>query len=185
MEKRKTSIELMRFLAAVMVVLVHIRQRVYPDNGLVELSMIIVDFFFMLTGFFTLGEVSPEENSGIAVEAHDAVLYSWNKAKGIFSLYIFAEALMFVIAPVCMVMIYAYIIQNYGTMDAGEAGRTEYVCLSAAFAGHSVLQTSDCPGQQHCGQYADFDSYPRFLCLDDDGPGKSPQTPHQIRPVIR
>ena len=97
MKKRKTSIELMRFLAAVMVVLIHTRQRAYPDNGLAELSFIVVDFYFMVTGFFTLLEVSSRDSAGRTMEAHDAVLYAWNKAKGIFSLYVFAQALMFVI----------------------------------------------------------------------------------------
>lgn len=83
---RKTSIELMRFLAAVMVVLIHIRQRAYPDNGLAELAFIAVDFFFMMTGFFTLLEISSKEPAGIAAEAYDAVLYALNKAKGIFGL---------------------------------------------------------------------------------------------------
>ena len=94
--KRKSSIELMRFLASVMVVLIHIRQRVYPDNGLSELSFIVVDFFFVVTGFFMIFEVSSKEKAGNAVEAQDAVLYSWNKAKGIFGLYISAEVIMFI-----------------------------------------------------------------------------------------
>ena len=97
MKERKASIELMRFLAAVMVVLIHIRQRVYPDSGLSELSFIVVDFYFMLTGFFTLQEISSGEKAGIAADAHDAVRYTWKKAKGIFGLYLFAEALMFAV----------------------------------------------------------------------------------------
>ncbi len=90
METRKTSIELMRFLAAVMVVLVHIRQRVYPDNGLAELAFVAVEYFFMATGFFTMLGVSSAKGAGLAAEAHDAVLYVWNRAKNIFVLYFFA-----------------------------------------------------------------------------------------------
>ena len=194
MEKRKTSIELMRFLAVVMVVLIHIRQSIYPDNGLAELAFIAVDFFFMVTGYYTMLKVSDEKKSGIAPEACDAVVYSWNKAKKSYGLYFFALVMMFVIrtaekggflfsdtikelfhfkweflmihmagfnqapafntdyllgpawfissmllalipfcflsrrcgknfsgvaAPLCMAVIYAYIIQNYGTLDVG------------------------------------------------------------------
>lgn len=192
--KRKTSIELMRFLAVVMVVLIHIRQILYPDNGLGELAFVAVDFFFMVTGYYAVQEVSSEKTSGIASEACDAVVYAWNKAKKIFGLYFFALAIMFVIrtaekgsflfsdtikelfhfkweflmihmagfnqapafntdyllgpawfissmllalipfcflfrrcrktfagviAPICMAVIYAYTIQNYGTLDVG------------------------------------------------------------------
>ncbi len=194
MEKRKTSIELMRFLAAVMVVLIHIRQKLYPDNGMAELAFVAVEFFFMVTGYFTMLGVSSEKSSGIAAEACDAVVYTWKKAKKIFGLYFFALTMMFVvrivekdsflfsdtvkelfhfkweflmlhmagfnqapafntdyllgpawfisslllalipfcflcrrcgktfsgvIAPLCMAVIYAYIIQNYGTLDVG------------------------------------------------------------------
>ncbi len=192
MNDRKTSIEMMRFTAAVMVVLVHIRQLVYPDNGIAELAFIAVEFFFMLTGYFAMRDAS--ETSDSATEAHDAVVYVWKKAKGMFGLYFFAQMLMFLIriiengsfvlmdilkqffhfkweflmihmigfipnpafdvdyllptawfisslllalfpfyflarrfgksfsgvaAPVCMLMIYAYIIQNYETLDVG------------------------------------------------------------------
>ncbi len=97
MEKRKTSIELMRFLAAVMVVLIHIRQLVYPHNGLAELAYVAVELFFMMTGFFTMLEISSAKEAGIAMEAYDAVLYVWNKAKKIFGLYFFSLLMMFVI----------------------------------------------------------------------------------------
>ena len=99
-ENRKTSTELMRILAAVMVVFIHIRQRVYPDNGLAELAFAAVDFFFMATGFFTMLETGTKETAGISVEAHDAVLYSWKKAKRIFGLYFFAQVMMFVIRTI-------------------------------------------------------------------------------------
>ena len=44
MEKRKTSIELMRFLAVVIVVLIHIRQILYPDNGMAEMLLLPWNF---------------------------------------------------------------------------------------------------------------------------------------------
>ena len=184
----------MRFLAVAMVVLIHIRQILYPNNGMAELAFVAVDFFFMVTGYYTMREVSSEKKSGIAPEACDTVVYTWNKAKKIFGLYFFALAMMFVIrtvekgsflfsdtikelfhfkweflmihmagfnqapafntdyllgpswfissqllalipfyfllkrcrktftgaiAPICMAVIYAYIIQNYGTLDVG------------------------------------------------------------------
>ena len=54
MEKRKTSIELMRFFAVVMMVLIHIRQILYPDNGMAELAFVAVEFFFMVSNLLFL-----------------------------------------------------------------------------------------------------------------------------------
>lgn len=97
MGARKAGIELLRFLAAILVVLIHIRQMLAPDNGLAETAFITVDLFFMLTGFFTAREALSEARAGALPEARDAVRYVWRRAKGIFGLYLFAEMLMFVI----------------------------------------------------------------------------------------
>ena len=194
MHTRKTSVELMRFFAAAMVVFGHIRQHIYADNGLSEFVFIIVDFFFLLTGYFAMRDAMAAQTARSPLAAHDAVLFSWRKAKGVFSLYVFALAVMFIIrtalkdtfslsetlkelfhfkweflmlhmagfnhapafnvdyllgpawfisslilalvpfyflarrfgrtfsgvvAPICMVLIYAYVIQTYDTVDVG------------------------------------------------------------------
>ncbi len=97
MEKRKTSVELMRFLAVVLVALIHIRQILYPDNGLAELAFPAVDFFFMVTGYYAMREGSSGKASGIAAEASDSIVYAWNKAKKMYALYFFALVMMFII----------------------------------------------------------------------------------------
>ena len=97
MNKRKAGIELMRFLAAALIVMTHVRRSVYPDSGLAELGPIAVEFFFMLTGFFAMRTASSDGPSGTVPAAHDAVLFSWRRARNIYGLYFFALALMFVI----------------------------------------------------------------------------------------
>ena len=108
MSKRKTSIELMRFLGAAMVVFVHCRGFIYSDSPLAQMAYPIVDFFFMVSGYFTMSDAIkaaslPKDDSGTAKsqrflpEAADSVRYVWHKAKDIFGLYIFALILVFVI----------------------------------------------------------------------------------------
>ena len=65
-----------------------------------ELAFVAVEFFFMVTGYYTMLEVSSEKISCIAVDACDTVVYSWNKAKKIYGLYFFALVIMFVIRTV-------------------------------------------------------------------------------------
>ncbi|MCR5212621.1 MAG: acyltransferase [Lachnospiraceae bacterium] len=107
MNKRKTSIELMRFLGSAMVVFVHCRGFLYPDSPLAQFAFPIVDFFFMVTGYFTMSDASKaitmqkdgssSSKSRFLPEAADTIRYVWHKAKDIFVLYIFALILAFVI----------------------------------------------------------------------------------------
>ncbi len=97
MTQRKASIELMRFFAAALVVYGHARQVVAPGDNMSVIVCIIVDFFFLLSGFFAMRDAIEEEEHPDRVAAGDAVLYSLHKAKGIFDVYTFALILMFVI----------------------------------------------------------------------------------------
>lgn len=108
MNKRKTSIELMRFLGAAMVVFVHCRGFIYFDSPLAQLAYPIVDFFFMVSGYFAMSDAAKaaslqKDGSGSSgsgrflPEAADSVRYVWHKAKDIFGLYILALILVFVI----------------------------------------------------------------------------------------
>lgn len=94
--KRKPAIELMRFLAAMMVVSVHFRQFFYPDFYPAQMAFIAVDFFFLVSGYFAMQEsVADPVKSGAS--AHDAVLFTFKKAKKLFPPYVLALIIMFVI----------------------------------------------------------------------------------------
>ena len=107
MNNRKTSIELMRFLGSAMVVFVHCSGFIYADSPLAQFAFPIVDFFFMVTGYFTMSDASKaitmqkdgssSSKSRFLPEAADTIRYVWHKAKDIFALYIFALILAFVI----------------------------------------------------------------------------------------
>ena len=108
MSKRKTSIELMRFLGAAMVVFVHCRGFIYSESPLAQLAYPVVDFFFMLTGYFTVSDAvkaasmqndksSPSKSGRFLPDASDSIRYVWHKAKDIFGLYLLALVLVFVI----------------------------------------------------------------------------------------
>ena len=179
----------MRFLGAVMVVFIHCRGMIYKDSILAQFAYPVVDFFFMISGYFAVRDAE----KGVS-EANDTVKYVLRKAINLFSLYLLALIIMFVvrtaqkdsfsfdetikelfhfkweffmlqmlgfnqapafnkdyllatgwfvsslmialvpfyylarrfgktfsgvIAPISMTLIYAFIIQNYGTIDAG------------------------------------------------------------------
>lgn len=91
----------MRFLGAAMVVFVHCRGFIYADSPLAQLAYPIVDFFFIISGYFTMSDaakaVSLKKGERFLPDAADSIRYVWHKAKDIFSLYIFALILVFVI----------------------------------------------------------------------------------------
>ena len=96
MKERRSSIELMRFLAAILIVFWHICERFSLDIGPAEYALISVDFFFMIAGFFIMRDAAADDGGGMPA-AYDSIKYTWHKAKGIYSLYFFALVLMFVI----------------------------------------------------------------------------------------
>lgn len=217
----------MRFFGSAMVVFVHCRGFIYPDSILGQFSYPVVEFFFLLSGYFCMSDASkaiaaakdpgsPEKPGRVLPAAFDSIKYTWNKAKDLFSLYLFSLILMFVIrtaqkdvfsigdtlkelfhfkweflmlhmlgfnqapafdvdyllapgwfvsslmialvpfyflarrfgktfsgviAPICMVFLYAYIIQAYGTLDVGNE-----VVLSAIMVGNLRAFAGLCTG---------------------------------------
>lgn len=96
MSERKTGIELLRFFAAATVVIGHAWESLYPDKGVAGIVCIVVDFFFMLSGYFAMRDAA-EKTSPTLPAACDSIQYIWHKAKKLFGIYVFALVLMFVI----------------------------------------------------------------------------------------
>jgi peptidoglycan/LPS O-acetylase OafA/YrhL len=210
----------MRFLGSAMVVSIHASGFIYSESPLAQIAYPIVDFFFMISGYFAMSDASKaislekdesdqSKSSGSLPEASDSIRYVWRKAKDIFGLYLLALILVFVIrtaqkdvfslldtlkelfhfkwefmmlhmlgfnhapafnvdyllapgwfisslmialipfyflarrygktfcgviAPISMVLVYAYMIQSYNTLDVGNIGN--YVALGTIMIGN-------------------------------------------------
>ncbi|MDO4494120.1 MAG: acyltransferase [Clostridia bacterium] len=94
---RNGSIELLRFLTAVGVAGVHFTQAYRPGTGRFECITVMMEFFFMLTGFFMMKSILAETPERPGLPACDAVLYSFRKGKALFLPYIVAVLLCFVV----------------------------------------------------------------------------------------
>lgn len=97
MEKRKNSIELMRFVAALMVAAFHYNAVCYHGQGGMVLYPLAVEFFLMVSGYFVMKEVSEPRSDKPLLPANGALGYAFSKWKAIWGICLVAELIMFVI----------------------------------------------------------------------------------------
>lgn len=64
MESRTSSLEVLRFVAAMMVALVHFTQFVYEGSSFMRYGFVAVEFFLMLSGFFMMSEITKSQKDG-------------------------------------------------------------------------------------------------------------------------
>lgn len=89
--KKATSIELIRFVAAIVVMLYHFFTIYVAGNGLVPFAYIFVEFFFLLSGFFMMKHIAERTDS------MNPAAYVLHKAASFYPIFIIAFALQFVL----------------------------------------------------------------------------------------
>ena len=94
-KQRVTAIELIRFIVAVSVMIFHFFTIYIEGDGVILFAFILVEFFFILSGFFMMKHVSERENP-MSMPA-----YVLHKAASFYPVYMIVFAVQFVIF-VCM-----------------------------------------------------------------------------------
>lgn len=97
METRISSVEVVRFVAAVMIALVHFTQFVYEESSFMRYGFVAVEFFLMLSGFFMMCEITKSQKDGKIMPSYDALFYAVRKAVKIWGIYMVALIFMFVV----------------------------------------------------------------------------------------
>lgn len=97
MESRTSSLEMLRFVTAMMVALVHFTQFVYEKISFMRYGFVAVEFFLMLSGFFMMREITKNQKDGKVIPPYDALFYAVRKAIKIWGIYIVALIFMFVV----------------------------------------------------------------------------------------
>lgn len=91
--KRSAYIEFLRFFAAITVFLVHILELLAgADKHLSHFLSIMVEFFFMLSGFLMMRHIMEKHD-----EKEDAFLYTFKKAKGVFTPVLIVHIVQFIV----------------------------------------------------------------------------------------
>ena len=93
--KRATSIELIRFISAMVVMLYHFFTIYIAGDGLLPFAYIFVEFFFLLSGFFMMKHIAERSDS------MNPAAYVLHKAVSFYPVFIIAFAIQFVLF-VCM-----------------------------------------------------------------------------------
>ncbi len=88
---RNASLELMRFIAAVTVMTYHFFSICIPMGGIVEFGVVMVEFFFLLSGFFMMQYIEK------CNEPMDLGHYLLKKIKGFYAPFIMVFAVQFII----------------------------------------------------------------------------------------
>jgi len=89
--KRATSIELIRFVVAIVVMLYHFFTIYIAGNGLVPFAYIFVEYFFLLSGFFMMKHIAERTDS------MNPAAYVLHKAISFYPVFIVAFAIQFVL----------------------------------------------------------------------------------------
>ncbi len=103
MNKRITSAEWIRVFAALCVIMIHFEALNYPDRKHFDNMFVVVEFFFMFSGFLLMRGVCKEplpvkESAGGPLT--DSLGYVFRKAKGVYPGYIIAFVMVFVLSTI-------------------------------------------------------------------------------------
>ncbi len=88
---RIVTIELLRFIAAITVMTCHFFSIYIPIGGVIEFGVVVVEFFFLLSGFFMMQYIEKVENP------MNLGNYLMKKVKGFYAPFIMAFALQFIV----------------------------------------------------------------------------------------
>lgn len=88
---RTASVELLRFIAAVAIMLVHFTAVYGHRQTLALYAYVFVDFFLLLTGFFMMQYLQTRE------KASDPAPYILRKAAGVYPVFLFAFSMQFIL----------------------------------------------------------------------------------------
>lgn len=88
---RATSIELIRFVAAAVVMTYHFFTIYISGDGIIIYAYVFVEFFFMLSGFFMMKHVTERD------DPMDPAAYVFRKAASFYPIYIIAFSFQFVL----------------------------------------------------------------------------------------
>lgn len=97
METRISSVEVARFMAAMMVALGHFTFLANEGSSFLHFAYVAVEFFLMLSGFFMMCEVTKKQKDGKAIPSCDALFYALRKVVKIWGIYVVALTFMFVV----------------------------------------------------------------------------------------
>ncbi len=103
MSKRIASAEWIRIFAAFCVVILHFEAFIYPDTIRFGYMYIVVEFFFMFSGFLLMRVICKEPLAteiSASGQLLDSLWYIFCKAKGFYSGYIIAFIMVFVLTMI-------------------------------------------------------------------------------------
>ena len=99
-KKRVASVEWIRFYAATCVILCHFEALYFGENVYFGNIAIVVDFFFLVSGFLLMKDVFKKELSSAGNSLTDSFSFVFRKAEGFYAPYILAFAMTFILKMV-------------------------------------------------------------------------------------
>lgn len=106
--KRVVSVEWIRIYASFLIIMFHFEALYYGENILFDKAAIVVEFFFMTSGFLLIkGVLSKKKKDALTDQPENlgetlvaSLDYSYKKAKSFYAAYIFNFALVFIISQI-------------------------------------------------------------------------------------
>lgn len=94
---RQGILELWRFIASLLIVATHLRTLGFDGNYPFRASWIWVEFFFIVTGYFTMVHFSKEKNNSVDEIIKSSVLYTLKKFRVIFPYVLFSVTCKYIL----------------------------------------------------------------------------------------